>query len=269
MKKIFTEYAQKNDYDDEAYRRYFDSIENNTAAWDEFLPAPIETNHESIILRVKCEGDADFKNYRQENNRLYMLKNELNLGGFYGFTCTDLFNILKAISVEKPKWFGRALGFDVSTDYISGAYSRVVSLEAKDMSTLREIVIEISNLAAQVAKTNQMMIRWVAAANSKRNKQSVLRRCGDYLTHVARLEKVNLYSDQAVKGEGKTRYHYFHLISSSQNYDELMNKTIVFNIDMESMLYGFEEFYFTFNYADMDMKNISLSAVVPRSLYMY
>lgn len=268
MNKIFTAYEQKNDYNSNAYSHFFEAIENGTADWNEFLPAPLKSVDEAIILRVKCKGEADFKTLRQPNTRLYMLKNEMDLGAFYGFTCTDLFNVLKAVAHEKHNWFGRAVAFTTYTNEVNGSRIKMVELVAMDMAALKEILLEISKLSDQLAKTNSLMQRWTDALANKNTKNQVFSRMGSYLTHVARMEGVSLYNKHGIKGEGKTRYHYFHLVTSSQSFEELLNKTIVFNLDMDGLMYGFEEFYMTYEHGDVNFKKSNLSELVARNVFI-
>lgn len=252
-------YANKGQYNERRYNDYLKTVELGNAAFNEFLP--VEEIEDSVIIRLGVPNKQP-RNFRIANEHLYMLKNELLDGAYYGFAYTDTINILEGIIAEKPNWFGRALNLSLKTQVLANSSALVKVLDATFATDAeaQRFLNEISELNNAISKTHTTMKNWVKAFGNKRSYQFTMRRFGDYVYHI--LDDHHF----EVMGEGKTPYHYFHYITRSNSFDELLSHTITYNFNMERLVFGFEEFFLSFNTEKMDIGELSLSNRVIREV---
>lgn len=242
---IFKTVENKDSYNAQAYSKFIDELAESKANWDEFFPAPLENITDIVLVRIKKVGSDSYEVFRLPNSRLYMLKNEIRYGAHAGFAYTDFFNAMKAI-YHTTKWFSEESNFKVYPVTTENKdHHQVIDYTYKDEQDKVDFVKMMFNLASAFGKTNQVMVRWTRLLTTKTDKQLVMQRFGSYSQ--IPLSQNGVKSDNFIEGEGKTDYHFFHLIEKANSLQDFKNLLTVYNLKFEMLMNIFERFMFTFN----------------------
>lgn len=263
---VLKQHENKNAYDYKAYAKFYSDLQNGKANWDEFLPTPSENINEAVVLRLKNVNDEVFGHIHLPNTKLYMLKNEYKNGSFFGFSCTTFFEYVRDVSLTKADWFKPENKLRVYVSHLENQQEvNIVEFQYSDEEERLTLLKKFINLAHLIGKTNHVMHRWNLAQDGKYDKQQVIKRFGTYLDNMLRASGVELYTSNS--GKLDTQYHAFHLVEKSASFDDLLMYLAAFNINFETMVEGFEEFFVTFNCNDIDREKTTARKIA-RPIYV-
>lgn len=256
---MFKTLENKDSYNVAGYSTFRESLMKSKADWDEFFPKPLESSTDTVLVRIKKIGEDSYEVFHLPNTRLYMLKNEIRYGAYYGFACTDFFNAMRAIN-HTTDWFSAEANFKVyPVKTETNDYRKVIDYSYKDDLDKSDFVKLMFNLASSFGKTNQLMLRWSRLLEGKVDKQLVMNRFGSYSKIPLTLCGVD--SDNYAEGEGVTKYHFFHQISKANDLQDFKKLLTVYNLNFEMLVNNFERFLFTFNRKEIFGDNTSLKSV--------
>lgn len=232
-KSAFTTSKDLAQYDAQAYTAFLGKLRNNQADWNEFLPNTDACDEDSIILKLNTkDSDKPLSRYIP-NPRLFSLKNEFNCGCSYGFNFTDLFSTFEYIA---PRLFD-ANSLKVYTTEIAGSGEtvKVIEFTENEEGDAKTFIKHLITLGNSFGKSEQIIKIWRGTL-AGRNTQEVIKKFGLYTTA--------LLEDEIKSGQvGKTPYHWFYQLSTCENFEDTVEKLSVFNINFESLISGFEQFF--------------------------